>query len=106
MMDPKNPPSPNDRPDDHADYLELTALKRPAGSVSIHEYIKDLEVANADEAIADSEPDKSEKEVDQSEPLAEAAFAELDDRRRACGEEASRYPFEIGSNSLKLRADA
>lgn len=106
MMDPNNPPSPNDRAEDHADYLEFTALARESGSVSIHEYIKDLEVANADEAIADSEPERDEVQFDQCEPLAEAAFDELDDRRRACGDIAERYPFEITSHSLKVRMNA
>ena len=106
MIDPKNPPSATDPPEDHADYLELIAFNRPAGNVSFHEYIKDLEIAGADEAIADSDPVGPDETFDQSEPLAEAAFAELDDRRRACGDDATRYPFHISGNSLSLGADA
>jgi hypothetical protein len=107
MIDTKNLPSPTDGPEYHADFLELTALKSASRSVSIHEYIRDLKIANADETLADAEGDKKpEEDLDQSEPLAEAAFGELDDRNRSCGKDANRYPFEITSNSLKLREDA
>ena len=108
MMDPSNPPSPNDPPDEHADFLEFLALKSRSGSVSIHEYIKELKIANADETIADSDPDNydSDEDLDQSEPLAEAAFSEIDDRILSCGKDANHYPFELSSHSLKALQNA
>lgn len=105
MIDPKHPPSPTDRPEDHADYLELMALKRRGAAVSIYEYIKDLNVASADEVIGDSDPDSAGQAFDQSEPIAEAAFAELDDRRDACDATARHYPFDVSNDSLKRRPD-
>ena len=106
MIDTRNPPSPTEAPEYHADFLELSVFRSESRSISIHEYIRDLKIANADETLADSEDDElPDEDLDQSEPLAEAAFDELDDRNQSCGNGANRYPFEIASNSLKLCAD-
>lgn len=107
MIDTTNPPPPTDGPEYHADFLELTALKSARRSASIHEYIRDLKLANADETLAESDDDKEPEEgVDHSEPLAESAFSELDDRHISCGKDGANYPFEIASNSVKLSQDA
>jgi hypothetical protein len=105
MIDTTGLPSPNDPPECHADFLELTALRSMGRGISIHEYIRDLKLGNVDETIADSDDGGQAEEDDQGEPLAEAAFSELDDRMRSCGGLAE-YPFEIESNLLKLRDDA
>ena len=99
-------PSPRDSLVDHADFLEIHALTNVGRMVCVDEYLSWLRLASADEVAADSEWDwETEEESDQNEPLAMAAFRELDDRMYSCGKDLRHYPFEIGGNSLKLRHD-
>ena len=105
MIDPDTPPSPTDPPGFHADFLELTAIKSPNRNVSIYSFIRDLRIASADEVVADSEDDTDGNEEDEaSEPIADAAFVELDDRQSSCGPMGG-YPFEISNNILAFRHD-
>ena len=107
MIDTDTLPSPTDPPGYHADFLELSALRSSSRSVSIYSFIRDLRLANANEVVADSENDNQEDSLDeQSEPIAEAAFAEFDDRTRSCGSNPTYYPFEISANTIRLRDDA
>jgi hypothetical protein len=85
----------------------LSALRSPTVGVSIYSYIRDLRLASANEVLADSEQnDWREEEADQSEPVAEAAFNEFDDRRRACGGDLGHYPFDVGINAIRLKDGA
>lgn len=107
MIDPETLPSATAPVEHHADFLELSALRSQKRSVSAREYMRDLGMASATETIADSEDDDLPEEIDdQAEPLAEAAFAELDERRRSCGEAANVYPFRLYTNRVELDADS
>lgn len=107
MIDTTSVPSPNAAPEYHADFLELCALRSPQGHVSIHEFIRDLNLANADETLADSEDDDTlDDDHEVVEPLAEAAFQELDERVRACGVDSTEYPFKIDGNSVTVQPNA
>lgn len=91
----------------HADFLEIQAFKSLKRSVSFQEFLGDLRIANATEAIADSEGrDEEDQPDDRAESLAEAAFSEIDDRNRACGHDPKWYPFEVSGNTLTLRENA
>ena len=90
----------------HADFLEIQAFKSVKRSVSFQEFLRDLKIANATEAIADSEGrDEEDQPDDRAEPLAEAAFSEIDDRNRDCGHDSKWYPFEISGNTLTRLSD-
>jgi hypothetical protein len=106
MIDPDSVPAAGDPPEFHADFLELSVFKSAERSVSIHAYIRDLRLSNADEAAADAEDDtdaETDDGADYSEPLAESAFSELDDRTQACGGSGvDHYPFEITANRVAL----
>jgi hypothetical protein len=107
MIDPDTLPSPTDSAGCHADFLELSALRSPTAGVSIYSLIRDLRLASANEVVADSEEsDQQDESDDQSEPIAEAAFAEFDDRGRSCGADPGHYPFEVSINAIRLRDDA
>ena len=107
MIDLDVLPSPDDSAGRHADFLELSSLRSSKASVSIYSFIRDLRLANANEVVADSEENERQDEPDdQSEPIAEAAFAEFDDRKRSCGTAAGYYPFEVSINTLRLRDGA
>jgi hypothetical protein len=104
MIDTESLPSPAALPEYHADFLELTALRSSSRRVSIHEYIRDLRLANADETLSDDEPaENATAEKGSAETLAESAFNEVDDRKVACGK---NYPFEITGHSVRLHHDA
>jgi hypothetical protein len=109
MIDPDTVPAAGDPPEYHADFLELSVLKSADRSIFIHAYIRDLRLSSADEAAADAEEEtdpESDGRTDYSEPLAESAFDELDDRVRACGNNADCYPFEITANCVALHENA
>jgi hypothetical protein len=42
---------------------------------------------------------------DASYPIAERAFAAVEERARSCGENTRAYPFELGESFLRLRQD-
>jgi hypothetical protein len=103
MIDPRSIPAPTSPAEHHADFLELCAFRSAKGSISFQEFMRDLRMASATETLLDSELLNDDDDGDErSEGLAEAAFAELDDRRRSCGGETSSYPFEFEGDSLSL----
>ncbi len=107
MIDPDTMPEATAPREQHADFLELSALKDKRRSVSIQEFVRDLKMASADEVIADSEAQKDEDQPDDAtEALAEAAFSEMEDRSRACGHDSRCYPFEFRGNTVALQATA
>ena len=97
-------PAATDDPSEHADWLELTALLSTTHSVSVQDFMSSLGIGGSLDALAeileDGTPD-SDDEV--SEPLAEAAFSEVDERVRACGGQSGSYPFVLAENSLSLK---
>jgi len=103
MIDPLAVPDPTSPAEHHADFLELCAFRSSKRSISFQEFVRDLRMASATETLLDSEQWDDEGEGDErSEGLAEAAFAELDERRRCCGGRTDRYPFDIEGESLSL----
>lgn len=107
MIDPNNLPAATASVESHADFLELSTLRSSERRVSVSEFMRDLDLENATEAILDSAGDVQGEEIeDQSEALAEAAFAELDERRRNCGQTTSGYPFRVTPNTIELEDDA
>jgi hypothetical protein len=110
MIDPNVVPSAAAEPEYHADFLELSAIRSSRRSYSFHDYVRDLHIGNASEVLADSSDDEGEDNEyegsdNEDEEIAQAAFAELDDRRLSFGFSGNRYPFDITSNTLTLRSD-
>ena len=105
MIEPDTLPSAAASVEDHADFLELSALRSPEGIISIYEYMRELGLACADEGIEDEEKNEQEQDDGVQEALAEGAFAELDDRNRSCGCNASRYPFIITESTVAYNKD-
>jgi hypothetical protein len=107
MINPDTVPEATAPTEHHADFLEFSALQSWNGNVSVRDYVRDLKLASSTEAIADSEGREEEPDPDdESEALAEAAFAELDERQRSCGGQAGQYPFRITGNTLQLKKNA
>jgi hypothetical protein len=104
MIQPDTVPDATAAPEFHADFLELCTLRSETRSISAQEYIRDLRIGNATEAIADAEDIEATTEGDdEAEDLAQQAFNELDERLRNFGSTAGEYPFEVSSNTLTLR---
>jgi hypothetical protein len=105
MIQTDSAPEATASSEDHADYLELSVLRSISGSYSLQEFVRDLRIGNAAEVIADA-TDQEEGQVDEeSEALGQAAFDELDERRRNFGEFAEHYPFVVSDTTLTLKPD-
>jgi hypothetical protein len=82
----------------HADWLELCALMSPRNEISRRDHIRDLRLSGSVDAV--EEPADSDHEIEAEatiEAIADAAFADLDERARACGQ---AYPFEVSGNTV------
>ena len=89
MIQPDTVPEATAPPEHHADFLELCTLRSEKRSVSAQEYIRDLRIGNATEALADDEDEDAEIEGDEeAEDLAQNAFDEIDERLRNFGSSA------------------
>jgi hypothetical protein len=105
MIDPQAVPEPSAPVEHHADFLELCVLRSHQRSVSFQEFARDMRMTGATETLLDSEqPDGGDHVDDRTEGLVEAAFAELDHRRRSCGNLAGSYPFDFSADGNRLTA--
>src|SRR5207245_2400230 len=84
-------------PEAQADWLELLALQSD-GNSSFHDLTRVLRRSGTTDALGDPFDSGGEG----TEVLASDAFAELDERYRACGGEQGAYPFEVGEQSITL----
>lgn len=86
----------------HADWLELEALTARDRNTSAQDLIAPLRRTGSGEELEDT--DLSEAASDQgggtTEPLAEDAFAELEDRERSC---AGAYPYDVRADLIQAR---
>lgn len=104
MIAPDTVPAATAPPEHHADFLELCTLRSRSRCASFQEFLADLRIGNAAEAIADSSPRDDEEESDEhAESIAQTAFDELDERVRNFGANAADYPFELNGNTLMLK---
>jgi hypothetical protein len=104
MIKTDSVPDANAPPEHHADFLELSTLRSVKKSVSVQEFIRDLGIGNADEAVTDSLSDDGEGVKEAAEAIAQTAFDELDERCRNFGTYSAHYPFKVTANTLNLKA--
>jgi len=86
-----------------ADWLELKAVGAKDRTSSVADLTAELRRTGSaeeleDEGRADESSDRGGETI---EPVAEAAFQEIEDRKTACD---GGYPFELGPSHLELRA--
>lgn len=99
-------PSATDTPEVHADFIELAALRNTEDGISLREFVRDLGITGTADAY-DRVEEGQELDVDVDdlyEGIAEAAYAELDDRCMACG--GTPYPFQVDRSVLVPARDA
>ena len=81
-----------------ADWMEIEALRSRDRSSSVASLVKLIRRTGSTDALTSAHGD-SGSEVSQS--IAQDAFAEIDNRQKACGEE--NYPFEVEKGLLRVR---
>lgn len=93
-------PLAGDSRESHADWLEICALRERTMPVSLRDFARDLGIGGSVDAIDDYHEalDIDFDEDDLYESIAEDAFAELEERFRAC---SGTYPFTIKTNVLR-----
>jgi hypothetical protein len=91
-------PAASDPTESLADWMELEALRSRDKSSSVASLVKIIRRTGSTDAFASAHGD-SGSELSQS--IAQDAFAEIDNRQKACGKE--RYPFEVQKGLLKVR---
>lgn len=86
----------------HADWLELEALTARDGNTSAQDLIAPLRRTGSGEELEDSNLTgaASDQGGETTEPLAEDAFAELEDRERSC---AGAYPYDVRADVVQAR---
>ena len=93
-------PSASSSKEEHADWLELRSILDGDLSSSIQDLVRELRRGGA---VPEVESSTADWGSESSERIAQDAFAELEGRAKACGEE--RYPFDIARHSITLRPD-
>lgn len=91
-------------PEELADYIELSAFGAADRNSSLQDLIQGLRRTGTSEEFdssANDEDDSTDRGGEKSEASALDAFAELEDRRLACGGQGP-YPFEILDRSISL----
>lgn len=86
-----------------ADWLELKALASHDGNSSFQDLVAEFRRGGSTDAIQDSMDAQVDTRGEISERLADAAFAELEERAIAAGD---GYPFSVGDQALQLERDA
>ena len=98
-------PSAGDSRERHADWLELRALEVDDRNSSLQDLVAGLRRTGSIDALDDPERQgyRADSGSEITQPIADDAFAELDDRSRSCGN--SRYPYEVSAHGyVQLRA--
>lgn len=91
-----------------ADYVELRAVTAHDCNSSLQDLVQDLKrsgtaVAEEEDLDEDEVPESPDKIVEPFRAAAEEAFAELDERKKACGIDVSAYPFEVLDRAIQAR---
>lgn len=84
----------------HADWLELEALTARDRNSSAQDLIAPLRRTGSGEELEDEDisPAESDQGGETTEPVAETAFAELEDRQESC---AGAYPYDIRADVIQ-----
>lgn len=92
--------SPTAPPEKLADWIELWALHKSKEGVSLRDVISQLKIGGGVDSVEisvfDEDVDESDDEI--LEPIAEAAFFELESRLQFCG---TKFPFTLSEEILQ-----
>ena len=85
---------------DHADWIELEAIRSRDGSSSFEELARYIRMSGTTETLSDDDQeDPHDAGGEQSSLIADDAWKEIEDRKNSCGE---HYPFDVTGGSISL----
>ena len=99
-------PSAQADPVEHADWLEVDAIRSPDGSSSYETFVSQIHISGTTETMV---ADNEDTDVDDdgggelSQQVADSAWAEIGRRFRACGDDEGSYPFDVTSGGITLK---
>lgn len=111
MTHPLPVPPASAEPTAHADWLELRALAGDDRNSSIQDLVHAIRRSGTTDMLRDDLDEdaeggySSDVGMEESQRVAEAAFAEIEDRLNACGSDGG-YPFKVAKNYLELKPGA
>lgn len=88
---------------EHADWLEGVALKSSAGTASLEDLVSVLRQNGSVDGLGDDQEISDDRGSVTSQGIANDAFAELQKRAVACGD---NYPFDLAQGLLTIRKNA
>ena len=86
---------------EHADWLEMAALKSPDRSISMEALVGVVRRGGSVDGIADG--DHTDRGSEISQQIADDAFLEIENRKAACN---GSYPFSVSGRALSVRDGA
>lgn len=98
-------PSASADPVEHADWIELEAIRSLDGSSSFAEFARYTRMSGTTDSLVDEldREDPHDAGGVQSDGVAISAWGEIERRFRACGGSQSGYPFVLTQGSITLR---
>jgi hypothetical protein len=93
-------PAASDPTEYSADWMEIDALRSPEKETSVASLAKLIRLTGSTDAI---DTPRGDTGSELSQTIAEDAFAEIENRKKACGPKG--YPFEVEKGLLRLKAD-
>ena len=99
-------PSAQADPVEHADWVEVDAIRSPDGSSSYETFASQIHISGTTETmVVDNEDTDVEDDGggELSQPVADSAWAEIERRFRACGGNGGSYPFDVTSGGITLK---
>lgn len=98
-------PSASADPVDHADWIELEAIRSLDGSSSFEQLARYIRMSGTTDSLVDEldREDPHDAGGAQSDVVAMDAWAEIEGRFQACGGPQGGYPFDLTQGSLTLR---
>lgn len=97
-------PSANSDSVEHADWIELDAIRSADGSSSYEEFATQIHISGStDVMISDEDVEDDDGAGNLSYEVADRTWAEIERRYRWCGGEAGFYPFDVTPGSISVK---
>ena len=101
MNDITELPSAQADPVEHADWVEVDAIRSRDGSSSYETFVSQIHISGTTETmVVDNEDVDDDGGGELSQLVADSAWAEIGRRFRACGGDGGSYPFDVTSGGI------
>ena len=99
-------PAANSDAIEHADWIELDAIRSQDGSSSYENLVTQIHISGTTDVMWEEDDDFTDGDDgggELSSEVADRAWAEIERRQNACGNDSGFYPFEVTEGSVTLR---